>query len=166
MIGDEGVGGTTVAGRIAIGLWATEGSDTIGLEGGLEVESVLEGLDLTDSGVFAGSNSGSTTVENLLCDIGRRPRQATQDCPKVVNGNVLGSVESEAVGSQTHDIVGVIYELATDVLAFCGQVGKVGEFTVLDLGAIVEVFDITTIGTTVMEVLGLVDSGIIVVGEL
>jgi hypothetical protein len=36
-------------------------------EGALEVESVLEGLDLADLHVFAGSNSGSATVINLWC---------------------------------------------------------------------------------------------------
>jgi len=65
MVGDEGVGGTTVTGRIAIGLWATKGSDPVGLEGGLEVESVLEGLDLTKPCIFGGSNSASTTIVNL-----------------------------------------------------------------------------------------------------
>ena len=73
MIGNEGVGGTAVAGRISAGLWATKGSDTIVLEGGLEVESVLEGLGLTDPRVFARSNSGTATVINLWCtSVGQR----------------------------------------------------------------------------------------------
>lgn len=67
MVGNEGVGGTAVAGRISIGLWATKGSDTAVLEGGLEGESVLERLGLTDPCVFTRSNSGSATVINLRC---------------------------------------------------------------------------------------------------
>ena len=65
MVGDEGVGGATVAGRIPTGLWATKGSDTVVLEGVLDVESVLEGLDLTDPCVFGGGDSTSATVVNL-----------------------------------------------------------------------------------------------------
>ena len=65
MVGDEGVGGTTVTGRIAIGLWTTKGSDPVGLEGGLEVESVLKGLDLTEPCIFGRSNAGSSTIVNL-----------------------------------------------------------------------------------------------------
>ena len=65
MVGNEGVGGTTVAERIAVGLRATKGSDTTALEGGLEGESVLEGLDLTDPCIFVRSNSGPATVVDL-----------------------------------------------------------------------------------------------------
>jgi len=65
MIGDKGVGGTAVIGRIAFGLWATEGSDPIGFEGGFEVESILEGLNLTKTRIFAGSNPGPATIVNL-----------------------------------------------------------------------------------------------------
>jgi hypothetical protein len=73
MIGNEGVGRTAVAGRISSGPWATKGSDTTVLEGALEVESVLEGLDLADLRVFGGSNSGSATVINLWCtSVGQR----------------------------------------------------------------------------------------------
>jgi len=73
MIGNEGVGGTAVAGRISIGFWATKGSDTTVLEGGLEVESVLEGLGLSDPRVFARSDPGPTTVINLWwTSIGQR----------------------------------------------------------------------------------------------
>ena len=69
VIDNESVGGGAVAGRISIGLWGTEGSDAIVLEGGLEGESVLEGLGLTKPRVFAGSNSGSATVINLWCTL-------------------------------------------------------------------------------------------------
>jgi len=165
MVDDEGVGGTTVTGRIAIGLWATKGSDAIALEGGLEGESVLEGLGLTKSCIFARSNSGPATVVDLLSDIGGCPGQAINDYPKVVNGNVFGSVDAEAVGSQTQEIVGKIDELAADVLAFRGQVGEVGELTVPDLLGIVKVLDVIAGGTTVMEVLRLVNSRIFVVRE-
>lgn len=65
MVDDECVGGTTVAGRITIGLWATKGSDTPALEGGLEVESILEGLGLTNPSVFARSDSGPATIIDL-----------------------------------------------------------------------------------------------------
>jgi hypothetical protein len=65
VVGDKGVGGTAVGGRIAIGLWVAKGSDTTSLEGGLEVESVLKGLNLTKPCIFAGGNSRSATVINL-----------------------------------------------------------------------------------------------------
>ena len=65
VVGDEGVGGTTVTGRIAIGLWVTKRGDATVLEGGLEVESVLECLNLTKPCVFARSDAGSATVVDL-----------------------------------------------------------------------------------------------------
>ena len=65
MVGDEGVGGTTVAGRITLGLWTTKGSETAGLESRLEIESVLEGLDLTEPGVFTGGDTRSAAVVDL-----------------------------------------------------------------------------------------------------
>ena len=67
MVHNECVGGTTVAGRITIGLWGMEGGDTLILEGGLEGEGILEGLCLTNPGVFAGSDSRSATVIDLWC---------------------------------------------------------------------------------------------------
>lgn len=36
-------------------------------------------------------------------------------------GLTLGSVDAETISSQTQEVVGVIDELAADVLAFCGQ---------------------------------------------
>lgn len=65
MVGDEGVGGAAITGRITLGLWATKGGDTIVLEGRLEIESVLEGLDLTKPSVFTRGNTGAATVVNL-----------------------------------------------------------------------------------------------------
>jgi len=106
VVGDEGVGRATVTGRISVGLWTTKGSDATVLEGGLEGESVLEGLGLTDPRIFARSDSSSAAVVNLwhtsvrqrdtipeggpylLSDIGGCPGQATEDCPKIVNGNI------------------------------------------------------------------------------
>jgi len=165
VVSDEGVGRATVAGRISVGLWTAKGSDATALEGGLEGESVLEGLGLTDPRIFARSDSSSATVVNLLSDIGRCPGQATEDCPKIVNGNVLGSVDAETISSQKQEIVGVIGELSADVIAFCGQIGEVSELTVLDLIAIIPLLNIVTRSTTVVEVLRLVDSRIIEVRE-
>jgi len=137
VIGNEGVGGTAVAEGISIGLWATKGDDTTVLEGGLEGESVLEGLDLTKSRVFGRSNSGSATVIDLLSDIRRLPGQTTKDRLEIGNGNMLGSVETQAINPQTQDFIGMISELAADVVSFCSQVGEVGKLAVLDLPSIV-----------------------------
>lgn len=67
VVGDEGVGGATVTRGISPGLWVTKGGDSAVLEGRLEVESVLESLDLTEPGVFAGGNAAPATVVNLWC---------------------------------------------------------------------------------------------------
>lgn len=65
VVGDEGIGGTAVTGRVSLGLWIKKGCDAIVLEGGLEIESVLEGLDLTERSVFAWDDTGPSTVVNL-----------------------------------------------------------------------------------------------------
>ena len=65
MVGDERVGGTAITGRVAIGLWTTERSNATALEGGFDVESILEGLELTDPCIFPRSNSGSAAVVDL-----------------------------------------------------------------------------------------------------
>ena len=65
MVCDEGVGRTTVAGRISLGLWTAKGNDTTVLKGGLEGESVLEGLNLTNPRVFARIYSSPAAVINL-----------------------------------------------------------------------------------------------------
>ena len=65
VVGDEGVRGSAVAGRIPVGLWVVKGSDAVGLEGGLDVESVLEGLHLADTGVFGRSDLPGPVVIDL-----------------------------------------------------------------------------------------------------
>jgi len=65
VVSDEGVGRAAVAGRISVGLWTAKGSDATAFEGGLEGESVLEGLGLTNPRILARSDSSSATVVNL-----------------------------------------------------------------------------------------------------
>jgi hypothetical protein len=106
MVGDERVGETAVTGRISPGLWAAKGSDTIVLEGRLEIKCVLEGFDLTKPSVFAGGNTVPATVVNLgvcssqsvkcgykegsylLSNVRGLPGQTTKDCLKIPNGNI------------------------------------------------------------------------------
>ena len=60
MVGDESIGRTTITGRIALGLWGAKRSDATALESGFEIEGVLEGLVLTEDGVFARGNLATT----------------------------------------------------------------------------------------------------------
>lgn len=106
MVRDEGVGETAVTRRIPLGLWTTEGSDTVVLERRLEIECVLEGFDLTKPGVFARGNAIPATVVNLRCapvratrcgycessyllgNVRGLPGQTTKDCLEISNGNI------------------------------------------------------------------------------
>lgn len=65
VIGNEGVRGTAVAGRIPVGLWGVKGRDAAVLEGGLDAESVLEGLGLANGRIFARSDFPGPVVINL-----------------------------------------------------------------------------------------------------
>lgn len=65
VVGDEGVRGTAVGGRIPVGLWGMKGRDAIGLKGGLDVKSVLEGLDLANPGIFGRSDFPGPVVIDL-----------------------------------------------------------------------------------------------------
>jgi hypothetical protein len=65
VVRDECVGSAAGAGRVAVGFRVLERRDSAVLECGLESESILEGLSLTESGVFSGGDASSSTVVNL-----------------------------------------------------------------------------------------------------
>jgi hypothetical protein len=65
MVGDECVGSAAGAGRVAVGFRVLERGDSAVLECRLESESILEGLSLTESGIFSGGDASSSTVVNL-----------------------------------------------------------------------------------------------------
>ena len=65
VIDDEGVGGAARAGRITVGFGVLKRSDAVLFKCGLEGESVLEGLSLTESGVLPGGDLSIPAVVDL-----------------------------------------------------------------------------------------------------
>jgi len=56
-------------------------------------------------------------------------------------------------------------DLPPDVVTLCFQVGEVSEFAVLDLRTVIPVLDVVSRSAAVVEVLVLVNAGVVVVGE-
>lgn len=76
---DKGVGRTTIAGRIAIGLWTVKGSNPLVFEGRFEIKGILEGLDLSQASIFGGSDTVPATIVNLCRgQVSRQNRVATR----------------------------------------------------------------------------------------
>ena len=65
VVHNESVGGTARAGRVTVGFGVLKRRDPVLFECGLEGESVLEGLSLTESSVFSGVNASSSAVVDL-----------------------------------------------------------------------------------------------------
>jgi len=101
VIGDEGVGSAAGAGRVTKRFGVLEGGNSARLKCRFEGEGILEGLNLTESGVFPGGDLSCAVVVNLLSNVAGLRREFTEHGLEIRHRNMFGGINAEAIGAQT-----------------------------------------------------------------